>query len=545
MKAREKFPGKSPGDAAGDAAGKVAGKVAASAGMTARWTCAARGRLRRWRTGLSHRFGGPAELWHRQREVFSAAWAARRELAGPARLAEEAAFLPAALAIRDTPMHPAPRRTVFVLIALAAIALVWSLVGRVDIVAVASGKLVVSERSKLVQPLERAVVHRVRVRDGEGVRAGETLVELDPTAPAADRESLDEQRLAVSAERWRADRLLATLTALAERDGDGDGGAVTAAAVPRSPMGASADLPPDWPAARRDETLAMVRAEWTDLRARLERLDAEADRRRAERDTALAAAARLDAALSLAARREEDLRALAGEGFASTHAWEDRRRERVDLGGELQTQQARTRETEAALDETRATRAALIAEVRQRWHASREQAASRLSQIDAEHRKAGRREALTRLVAPVDGTVQQLAVHTAGGIVTEAQTLMVVVPDDAPVTAEVMLENKDIGFVRVGDAAAIKLEAFPFTRHGTLPATVTRVSPDAIDHEQLGPRFAVTLTLAARDIEVDGARVPLRPGMALSAEVRTGSRRVIGFLLSPLERAGSESLKER
>ncbi|WP_431289164.1 HlyD family type I secretion periplasmic adaptor subunit [Roseateles chitinivorans] len=520
---------------------KAAGTAGTTARMIARWTCAARERLRRWKSGLSHRFGGPAELWHRQREVFAAAWAARRELAGPARLAEEAAFLPAALAIRDTPMHPAPRRTVVVLIALAAIALVWSLVGRVDIVAVASGKLVVSERSKLVQPLERAVVHRVRVRDGERVRAGETLVELDPTAPAADRESLDEQRLAVSAERWRADRLLETLTALAARDG----GAVIAAAVPRAPMAASADLPPDWPAARRDETLAMVRAEWTDLRARLERLDAEADRRRAERDTALAAAARLDAALPLAARREEDLRALAGEGFASTHAWEDRRRERVDLGGELGTLQARARETEAALNETRATRAALIAEVRQRWHASREQAASRLSQIEAEHRKAGRREALTRLVAPVDGTVQQLAVHTTGGIVTEAQTLMVVVPDDAPVTAEVMLENKDIGFVRVGDAAAIKLEAFPFTRHGTLPATVTRVSPDAIDHEQLGPRFAVTLTLAARDIEVDGARVPLRPGMALSAEVRTGSRRVIGFLLSPLERAGSESLKER
>lgn len=511
--------------------------------MTARWTDSLRDRLRgrlhgqlhdrlrRWKTGWGHRLGGPAELWHRQREVFAAAWAARRDLVGPARHAEEAAFLPAALALRDTPMHPAPRRTVAVLIALAAIALVWSLVGRVDIVAVASGKLVVSDRSKLVQPLERAVVHRVQVRDGEQVKAGQTLVELDPTAPAADRESLDEQRLAAAAERWRAERLLATLATL-----DAGGGA----AVP-----ASADMPPEWPTARRDETQAMVRAEWADLRARLDRLDAEADRRRAERDTALAAATRLEAALPLAARREEDLRALAGEGFASTHSWEDRRRERVDLSGELETQQARSRETDAALNETRATRTALIAEVRQRWHTTREQAAARLAQIEAEHRKAGRREQLTRLVAPVDGTVQQLAIHTPGGIVTEAQALMVVVPEDAPVTAEVMLENKDIGFVRVGDAAAIKLEAFPFTRHGTLPATVTRVSPDAIDHEQLGPRFAVTLTLAARDIEIDGQRVPLRPGMALSAEVRTGSRRVIGFLLSPLERVRSESLQER
>ena len=525
--------------------------------MTARWkslwasrcksraTSALRDRLRRWKTGWSHRLGGPAELWHRQREVFAAAWAARRDLVGPARHAEEAAFLPAALALRDTPMHPAPRRTAAALIALAAIALLWSLVGRVDIVAVASGKLVVSDRSKLVQPLERAVVHRVRVRDGEQVKAGQPLVDLDPTAPAADRESLDEQRLAAAAERWRAERMLAMLGEPEAGRGDSAPSAASDAATSWNWTTVRADAPSDWPAPRRREALTMLRAEWADLRARLERLDAEADRRRAERDTALAAARRLESALPLAARREADLRALAGEGFASTHAWEDRRRERVDLSGELDTQQARMREGDAALGETRATRAALIAEVRQRWHATREQAGARLAQIEAEHRKAGRREQLTRLLAPVDGTVQQLAIHTPGGIVTEAQALMVIVPDEAPVTAEVMLENKDIGFVRVGDAAAIKLEAFPFTRHGTLPATVTRVSPDAIDHEQLGPRFAVTLTLAARDIEVDGARVPLRPGMALSAEVRTGSRRVIGFLLSPLERVRSESLQER
>ncbi|ANH66721.1 hypothetical protein ABE85_02520 [Mitsuaria sp. 7] len=513
-------------------------------------------RLKDLGEALSHRFGAPVEVLRRYREVLAAAWTARRDLVGPARHAEEAAFLPAALAVRDTPLHPAPRRTVFVLIALAAIALVWSLVGRVDIVAVADGRLVVSDRSKVVQPLERSVVQRVRVRDGEQVAKGETLVELDPTAPAADRESLDEQRLAALAEGWRAERLLASLQAIAAirtlesiDEGRGAGPTVARSAgagTPTTHTTQTTHVPPDdWPAARRREALAMLRADWADLQARLERLDAEADRRRAERDTALAAATRLAAALPQATRREDDLRALHGEGFASTHAWEDRRRERLDLSGELETQRARSRETDAALTETRATRAALIAEVRQRWHTAREQAAARLAQVEAERRKAGRREELTRLVSPVDGTVQQLAVHTAGGIVTEAQALMVIVPDDAPVTAEVMLENKDIGFVRVGDAAAIKLEAFPFTRHGTLPATVTRVSPDAIDHEQLGPRFAVTLTLEARDIEVDGARVPLRPGMALSAEVRTGERRVIEFLLSPLEHVRSESLKER
>ncbi len=470
--------------------------------------------------------------------VLRAAWAARAELAGPARLADEAAFLPAALALRDTPLHPAPRRCAALLIALVALALAWSALGRVDIVAVASGKLVVSDRSHAIQPLERSIVQRVAVRDGDRVTADQTLVELDVTAPAADKAALHEQGLDASAAAWRASRLLHALQAWETRPSPR-----ARAAPPAS--GPDEAVPPDWPEVRARAAIALLRAEWADLRARLDRLEAETTRRQAERATAWSAAARVSAMLDTAARRESDLRALAGEGFASTHAWEDRRRERMDLEGELHTQQARAREADAALTETRAARTALIAEWRQRWWSQQNQAATRQAQVEPERRKADRREQLTRLSAPVDGTVQQLAVYRAGAVVTEGQPLMVVVPDDAPMTAEVMLDNQDVGFVRVGDAAAVKLAAFPFTRHGTIAATVTRVSPDAIDHEQLGPRFAVTLALAERDIDIDGTRVPLRPGMALEAEVRTGSRRVLEFLLSPLERIGSESLRER
>ena len=470
--------------------------------------------------------------------VLRAAWDARAELAGPARLADEAAFLPAALALRDTPLHPAPRRCAALLIALIALALAWSAIGRVDIVAVASGKLVVSDRSHAIQPLERAIVQRVAVRDGDRVAAGQTLVELDVTDPAADMAALDEQGLDASAAAWRASRLLRALQAWESRSS-----AHGRAASPAS--GPDETTLPDWPEVRARAAIELLRAEWADLRARLDRLAAEAARRHAERETALSAVARLSAMLKTAARREADLRALAGEGFASTHAWEDRRRERMGIEGELDTQRARSREADAALAETGAARLALLAEWRQRWWSQHNQAATRQAQVEAERGKALRREQLTRLSAPVDGTVQELAVYRPGAIVTEGQALMVVVPDDAPMTAEVMLDNKDIGFVRVGDAAAVKLAAFPFTRHGTIAATVTRVSPDAIDHEHLGPRFAVTLALATHDIDIDGTRVRLRPGMALEAEVRTGSRRVLEFLLSPLERVGNESLRER
>ena len=135
--------------------------------------------------------------------------------------------------------------------------------------------------------------------------------------------------------------------------------------------------------------------------------------------------------------------------------------------------------------------------------------------------------------------------HTAGGVVTEAQTLMVIVPEGAHVTAEVTMENKDVGFVNAGQAAEIKLETFPFTRYGTVAATVSRVSADAVNDEKRGALFPATLMLNTTEINVDGKSIRLSPGMNLTAEIKTGQRRVIEFLLSPIQRAGNESLRER
>ena len=141
--------------------------------------------------------------------------------------------------------------------------------------------------------------------------------------------------------------------------------------------------------------------------------------------------------------------------------------------------------------------------------------------------------------------VQQLAIHTTGGVVTEAQALMIIVPDGAQVTAEVTLENKDIGFVNVGSEAAIKLETFPFTRYGTVGATVSRVTADAVNDEKRGAIFPAILKLDTETINVDGKAIRLSAGMNITAEIKTGKRRVIEYLLSPIQRAGSESLRER
>lgn len=457
------------------------------------------------------------ELLARYGAVLRAAWAQRHELAGPRRLADEAAFLPAALSLQETPVHPAPRRAMLAIVALFCIALAWSWFGQVDIVAVARGRIVVSERTKVVQPLESGVVRAIHVRDGQRVAAGELLLELDPTNPQADRSSVQQQLQAAEQEAARSQALLAAL---------GSG------AAPRL-------------AQHNAEAQALLQAEWADFDARWMRLQAEEQRRQAEATTAQELVAKIQATLPIARQREAELRALASDGFAARHAAEDRTRERVELERDLATQQARITEVNAALHESRHAAAALRADAARQWSERATQARLRAGQLRQEGAKTQQREQLTRLLAPVAGTVQQLAVHTQGGVVTPAQALLVIVPEAAEVTAEVALENKDIGFVRAGQAAVVKLDTFPFTRYGTVPATVQRVSADAVVDDKLGPVFPATLRLQAEQLMVDGQPLRLSPGMQLSAEVHTGRRRVIDFLLAPTLAALDQALRER
>ena len=487
--------------------------------------------------------GHPAlELLARYKAILAAAWQARRELAGPKRLADEAAFLPAALSLQATPVHPAPRRAAIVICTLFATALLWAWFGQVDIVAVAQGRIVVSERTKTIQPLEASVVKRVLVRDGDSVQAGQVLVELDPTNAQADQQSVQEQLKAADADLRRAHTLLGALSSppVPLREGWGrDGGFEPHAASPSSGSGMQA-------AARTaSEGQAHLQSEWQDIQARLAKLDAEHARRSAEASTVRETIAKLDATLPIARQREADVRGLAEQGFMNQHAGQDRARERIEQERDLATQHARLAEASAATREAEHNKAAYLAETRRSLRERQTLATLKREQLGQERHKTEQRQRLTQLSAPVAGTVQQVAVHTEGGVVTPAQVLMVVVPKDAEVTAEVVIDNKDIGFIRAGQAVEVKLETFPFTRYGTVPATVKRMAADAVSDEKRGAIFPATLTLARSSIDINGQRVALAPGMNLSAEIKTGRRRVADYLLSPIRQAANESLRER
>jgi hemolysin D len=408
---------------------------------------------------------------------------------------------------------------------LFVLALLWSYFGQVDIVAVAPGRIMVSERTKVIQPLEASVVRQVLVKDGDRVQAGQVLVELDPTMASADRASVQEQLKTQASEALRSQSLLQLL--LNQK---------------RPPL----KLQPMEPDLTQDPaTQSQLQSEWQDIKAKLAKLDAEATSRKAEIATVKASIAKLEATLPMAQTREADFKKLVSQGYISGHATQDKTRERVELERDLSVQRARLLETQSTLQEAEQAKAAFKAETVRLLSDRHALAATRHSQLQTEASKASQREKLTQLTAPVAGVIQQLAIHSVGGVVTSAQPLMIVVPDSATVTAEVTIANQDIGFVNAGQLAAVKLETFPYTKYGTVQARVDVVSADAVTDEKKGSYYPATLTLSQRDILIDGKRIPLSPGMNITAEIKTGQRRIIEFLLSPVQRAGSESLRER
>ena len=461
------------------------------------------------------------ELLARYKAIVQIAWAHRAELAGPARMADEVAFLPAALSLQETPVHPAPRRFAYLLMGLFVLAIAWSIFGEVDIVAVAPGRIIVSDRTKVIQPLEASVVKAVRVKDGDKVQAGQVLVELDPTMATADKASVQEQLNAALSEETRTHALLQLLS--------------KEKLLAQLLQGLQAD----------SSTKSQLLSEWQDISAKLSKLDAEATRRQAEIATVKAGIAKLEATVPMAQSREADFTKLVDQGFISSHATQDKTRERVELERDLTTQRAKLAETLATANETEQARAAYRAETQRLLSDRYAQASTKRIQLSADSTKATQRQKQTQLTSPVDGTVQQLAVHSVGGVVTSAQPLMIIVPDSNQVTAEVSIANLDIGFVNQGQTADVKLETFSFTKYGTVKATVDNVTADAVTDEKKGSYYPATLTLSQKDMLIDGKRIALSPGMNVTAEIKTGKRRIIEFLLSPVQRAGSESLRER
>lgn len=473
---------------------------------------------------MKHVLEGIREFFGRYRQAFAAAWKVRKQLDPPKRTEDELAFLPAQLELVESPSSPAARWTMRIIMALFCAALLWAILGKLDIVAVAPGKTVVGSRTKVIQPAETAVVRRILVRDGQAVKQGDLLVELDATATGADYQQADEALIHARMAELRFGAMAMALS-----------------------TGLLPEIPEEqnFPVDRLQAEWQLVASELAVYQARRQSLQAIIAQRRAQENTVRSQIVPLEQSLAISKERVADLESLLAGQYVSRHEYLTRKQEMVEMQRILTTQQATLLETRSALTGAQEELRVLEADTRQQTLDGLRQAREQVGQYTPQVAKTRQRDRLMQLRAPVDGTVQQLVIHTVGGVVTPAQALMAVVPSEESLEVEATVLNKDIGFVRPGQRATIKVESFPYTRYGYLEGTVETVSHDAAQDENHGLVFPARVKLADASLVIDGVKVTLTPGMSLSVEIKTGKRRVIDYLLSPLKQHGSEALRER
>lgn len=404
---------------------------------------------------LNQRTAGFRSMIERHVTVFRISWEeAKREEPVRVPRGKELEFLPAVLEVQETPPAAAGRAVATTIIILFGTALVWAMLGSIDIIAVAQGKIVPGDRSKVIQPLESGVIEAIHVKDGSRVKQGDPLIDINTTA-SPDQERFANEHLAALTEIARLRALLADKNTF------------------EPPKGANPDL----------------------VQSERERLQDQLAEYRALRNQAQAYKELLD------------------KQYVARVQYLDIEQKRA----------AKANEHSAALSTAETRAKSLIQELS----------------------KARTRVGQQHLTAPIDGVVQQLVVHTVGGVVTPAQQLMVIAPEEGALEVEAILENKDMGFVNENQEAEIKIDAFPFTRYGTIDGKVTSLSRDAVQIEKVGLVYTARVHLNRSTIQIENKEVRLSPGMSVAVEIKTGRRQVIEYFLSPLVQAARNSIRER
>jgi hemolysin D len=466
----------------------------------------------------------------------------RRSLAQ--RRAAELEFLPGALEIIETPVSPLGRLMMGVIVLLVIVAVTWACIGKLDIISVANGRVIPAGEVKVIQPLEIGVVKRIAVAEGDHVRKGDVLVELDPTTTEADVDRIARDLMQA---RLDAARLSAQLA--------DDTGAFVA--------------PPDADPALVDAEWHQMMTELAQHRAKLDGIDQQINSKIADQDQQKATIAKVKASIPLLRGKEDVYAQLSKQSLASKITWLDAQKALSDAEHDLVTT---TRQLEGAVAQVAALvhqRKQTEAELRDQDMKDLAKANQTAAQLLQDGVKARQRSGLQTMRSPVDGTVEQISVHTIGGVVTPAQTMMVVVPDGSKLEIEATLPNREVGFVEVGQSAEIKVESFNYTRYGLLHGKVGLIGRDTLrsarpsdstnkdpfapkqtptrqeDSPEKESSYMVRIMLDKTTIDTEQGKIQLASGMAVTAEIKTGQRRVIEYVLSPIMRYRHDSLRER
>ena len=427
------------------------------------------------------------------------------------------------------------RMVLWTLCALFGVTLLWASFARLDIVAVAEGRLVPETYVKVVQPAESGVVREILVQEGQNVIKGDVLLRLDPTVASADHRSAVSQ---LALKRLELRRIEAQLTGLTLRSNPSDDPVLFAQV--------------------RSDGAARERAH----RDQIAQEEATRERAVGELAAARETLSKLERTQGSYEQSAEAYEKLAKDKLVGSLDADEKRRNAVEHAQDLKSQAASVASLESSLRAQQNRLLQLESEYRSSFNQERIQLLNEANQLEEEVRKQGYREGLLELRAPQDGIVKELATTTIGAVVQPGTVLLTLVPKEEPLLAEVYIRNEDVGFVREGQPVRIKLSAYPFTRYGMLEGSVTTLSADAsrangqptqdnansdqrAKADTLQSPFKAIVSLQRQTLDVSEMHLPIVAGMHVQAEIREGSRTVLEYLLSPVRQVASEAGGER
>ena len=436
---------------------------------------------------------------------------------------KETEFLPAILEVTETPPSPTGRFVMWSVLLLIVVALVWSILGHINEVAVAAGKVIPSGQIKTVQVKNKGIVKEINVEEGQMVQEGDVLVVLDPTTTSADYDSLKKR-----AAYYKLDiqRLTAELTQ-----------------QPFTPE-EDPDLEPHDLAAE----MALYQSRTNDYRTQRQSREDVIEQKIARLQATQASYEKYAEVLAIAREKEARLEALSEQNAISEFQLLEQQRETIEY----------TKNAQAELDSLNSIRAEIaeaqqnLANVDASYHkdimTALVEAKKEYYSVTESIKKADEDSRMATIYAPISGRIYNLNIHTLGGIVTDAQALMQIVPEDAKLEFEVYADNKDIGFIKVGQEAEVKFDTYNFQKFGMYKAEVQEISADAVNepnNPQQDKKFKLILDPTSNDINVYGQPAKIEVGMSISAEIKIKEKRIIDFFLDPFRRYTSEALRER
>jgi len=482
-------------------------------------------------------------------DVWKAAYRTEKERERKTFRVEEADFLPAALEILEKPASPIGRTMMMIVMLFFTLALLWSVFGRVDVVATAQGRIIPLGDIKVIQPAELGVVRAILVENGQTVRQGESLIELDTTISLADSARARRELQVARVAKARYEAILMGLQGGASHASGGNSGSDGRScssphqikekrkATFKPPEGVSPEI------TRMQQLL--INSELNEYEAALETYRQQKIEREAEERVVEQEITKLQEILPLLQEQVDARAELLEKGLTPRFQYLEYQERLVGQTRDLQIQKDQLSKVKASITGAEKQIHQVTQEFLKNTYSGLAEAEDQIVALTSELTKATKRQDLQALRAPVDGIVQQLSIHTIGGVVQAGDALMVVVPEERTLTVEANILNKDIGFVTAGQDVEVKLEAFPFTKYGVIHGKVLHLAQNAVADEDLGLIYPARISLASSTIRVRGKDITLSPGMAVTAEVKTGKRRLIEFLLSPLLRYKDESLRER